>query len=1521
MHRPRRAISFVLAAVAILFLSSFSALPQVGPAWAAAPVSAHSPTSPAKPSHPPPASGGATPFSPAAFPHARPVDPSKLFHVPGPRPQSWRGATVPPGAPLPSGLGPSFGHFPVGSAQPGITSPLLNAECYGVWPSVGGQSIYLPTCYGHDEPGLDPYSTLPGSGGNVSWNVTLPVDRSPTQNQSDLYSAIWFGMTLTDPLGWMDQCFLELQFYPDSSFSVIGATANGLWSAAAVAWQIDATYGVEDPCYYADLTVSGSGATFFQMTQGDRVYVNMTGWQHSRWGENISVVDATTKSSSFVNLVDPTGNFPLNPAYLASDYPNSLQWTPGGELPVAFSFETGHAGNPGFPQNNSFGGCSPGVPPPTPFNGAVPCPSYDPGSWSNDTLAPWRIQTPVFFNAQTRAPAAQVGFTQDLGGIAFTNGTSGVFSTGSFGCSNRLGTAYCSYPWYSYSCLWHAFEFGATAYPETSADFGKYLEYNAGVEYNGLGLAYYPPSNASVPACAGPFASLTLGVPATAPTGRIAFLTDQVTSGTILAGLGLGNYSIQAIPLGSARFQKWVTSGGARVASVLDPWTSLSLTGSGGVHAMFALSAPQVKLTFYSQPTYGNLSIAPGLGSLTGGLADPRALTLTNGQNVTLDTGLYSIGAYAPQKRNFSAWTTPGGPSWVAAPQFPFTWLDLNGSGSVNLTATFVNSGSVATVYITPFIGGNMTIGGTMVSGTSGAYLSLNVGTYPIVALPATGVLPYSWTWRGSVLVSNFNATTFVTFEVGFSSISPDFYASVPVTINTSVAAAGAVSFNGSAPASVQLVHVPWTTMGGALVTGLSALPTGKYSSFVNWSTKDPSNVSFDLPNAPVCRLFLQFFSGPPEPQFITGHFAVRSAGLNLTVHTTPALTASFSVDNGSLLPDGGSASYLGNGVHDVRVFPATGRSFVNGSTTGSASVLSASPGGSSAELLLVNVNSPGAGGRADLFVTLRLLPPFRWNVTFVADSPVGATATLNSSVVGVDGTTVLTNGSYPLSVALGPNETLGSWSTAGGLAVTSSSGASTLHVAGPGTVYALTNPRSEVVLSGIRLLFTTSALLTRNQLNLSAVPSCVGGMKCPAVNLSWALAPASLGSLSSSNGSSVTFTAGNHPGRLNITVTGALNGGYWSTTTQVTIRPRIAGVQLSPPGASVLIGDTRSLLASEYCQDLVRCVANANFSWSLGDASLGTLDTTTGPVVTFTPNQLPGNETVSVRAEMFGDAVFGSALLSIRFAALVSLALTPSVTTILAGRSVVLSGSTACENALPCPGGTTFAWNETGSYASGSLNSSSGASVSFVASNVPGTVSISVAATLNGATLRSLPALVNVVFFTTLVSAAIVPVAGQLQPGRMAQLSLRVNCTPLPCPSGIHVEWSVTPMTDGVLTTSANSGPTGLAPTQAQFTSNGTTGTVRLFANVSWNNSVVEATPATITIAGGPASSGIVGSLSNPWVWVGVALVVAVAIVVLLVVWVRKPPSSEPLEERPPTTGAVAPVAAAEKPPAVDGD
>ena len=107
------------------------------------------------------------------------------------------------------------------AAPPAAPRPLGGPAnpCDGPYPPFAGLAPFPAGCVGRDQAIAGFYSNLAGGAGNVTLQLTLPIDRSALANQSDLYRAIWVGLVLNDPHAWMSQCFLEIRFRPDSSWS------------------------------------------------------------------------------------------------------------------------------------------------------------------------------------------------------------------------------------------------------------------------------------------------------------------------------------------------------------------------------------------------------------------------------------------------------------------------------------------------------------------------------------------------------------------------------------------------------------------------------------------------------------------------------------------------------------------------------------------------------------------------------------------------------------------------------------------------------------------------------------------------------------------------------------------------------------------------------------------------------------------------------------------------------------------------------------------------------------------------------------------------------------------------------------------------------------------------------------------------------------------------------------------------------------------------------------------------------
>jgi Divergent InlB B-repeat domain len=918
-----------------------------------------------------------------------------------------------------------------------------NRFCAGLWPGFSEvadhypQGAYAPGCYGHDEPGIQFYSNLPGSGGNVSWNITLPIDRSATLNQSNLYSAMWFGMAMNDPFGWLNMCFLELQFYPDQTWYNPGplyptATVNGAWVGAAVAWQIEASTGAENPCYYSPLYLNGTpGPAYLNMTQGDRITVTMTGYASSTTGEQLAIKDLTNGQASYLTMFNTAQNYPINPSYSTNNYPAAFQWTPGGEYPVALAFETGHAGNPNWPSNNSFGGCS-GGPASTPVDPGAPCPSYDPGSWANDSLAPWHIDTPSFFNAHTwQGAEPQVAFTQPEGGMNLVDQTSnGV-------CSNIEGSGWCSYPWYSYYCSAHTFEFGATNYPGVTSDFGKWTQINRVAQTNAEGIGFYPPTNFSVPTCGAPSYTVSVGSSG-APGGSAYFLHNAYTTPTAVGGLGAGDYSLNAVGGPGTHFSHWNTTGGVTIATPNGPWTSVNIWGSGTITAVFSAAVPaKTTITFKDVP-YGLVGITPSF--FFTGHGAPLA-NVGPGGTFSLAPGIYSIQGYPKPGFNFSYWTWSGGVT-VAASHFPMTWLTVTGASATGtVIAHYVSSTLSSSVGVFVVGTGSWLIAGHLVSnvgsGTAFASFSLPVGSYRTTITPGAGTVQTSILYGTSVVMTDFRLTNHITFNNGTALLEVIFTPGATVAFADSPAVGGSIALSGQSHLLASGTSLP-------LAAGfyeIAAVPNGGYG-FAGWTTSNSSNLQVFSSSSVVSLINV---SGPAT---LTAWYTAGTMH-TVTFRSMPSSAGAIQFNLGALYTTTTANPTVASGEYLVSAFASPGWNFAGWTGTSKIGFVTSSLGSSA----IIDVT--GSGTLTATFA--RAIVP----VTVVIYTPEGATAawetiTLGGVVLHSGDTIWLTTGPHWIQLA-NTDDGLWMWDTTPGLHVKSPHHAgSVIRITAAGTVYAL---------------------------------------------------------------------------------------------------------------------------------------------------------------------------------------------------------------------------------------------------------------------------------------------------------------------------------------------------------------------------------------------------------------------------------------------------------------------------------
>ncbi|HEV2166132.1 MAG TPA: hypothetical protein VGS23_04030 [Thermoplasmata archaeon] len=829
--------------------------------------------------------------------------------------------------------------------------------------------------------------------------MTLPIDSGPSRNQSNLYTAVWFGMSLSDPLAWLDQCFLELQLYPDSNWQ---SAASGNWIAAAVAWQIEASTGYEDPCYYSPLYNHGNSALgYLNLTEGDQLTVSMNGWESDPWGENITLDDRTTGNTSNVTLFDPYGNFPLDPAYSTNSFENGLQWTPGGEYPAVFAFETGHARNPNYPSNTSFNYCVPGRPPATASNPYVPCPSYDPASWANDSLQPWRIGVPTFEGANGSVTPAQVSFSQDLGGIDLDESSPG--------CPGNEGSEYCSYPWYSYSCSTKSFQFGATDYLGTTSDFGDYRQYATTSETNNLGFGYYAPTNFTIPTCGARSANVGVGVAGTTG-GSVYFLSHSYGAAAIVTKLSIGEYSIHALNGAGAQFQNWTTTGRVKVVPAASAWASLEVRGNGSIIADFSSNPPMTLITFQDQYSDGaidpaNVAVFPNYLEANGGV--PLG-TFPNGSAGSLPSQIYSILAYAPPGQNFTHWSVSSSAAVVAASEFPDSWFVVTGLGSqVTLTAWYAPSPSKGDVSVSAYGNGTVSVAGT--TGTSFTK-TLPVGTYSAIASPRAGWGLNYWYSGGSIALAAQGPSTNFTLENGSSSLEAVFEV-LPATvlIETTPSAGGRVSFG--APTTLSNGSTTRLALGTWAAT---ALPASGYR-FTGWTVNRTSAAWPESPTSVVSEVEIN------ASVALIAHFSSTSE-VKISFLVSPSLGGSIDF-NFVTYRNGTSNSTAASGGAFPMAFDAAPGFHLN------RYVVTSSATYNGLELVL---------GASNVSIEAYFLPnaPTLCAVTFVSVVPNDAAATLNGTPILHGDTLWIETGSYQLTDRLIGPATFVEWIDAGSVAI-----------------------------------------------------------------------------------------------------------------------------------------------------------------------------------------------------------------------------------------------------------------------------------------------------------------------------------------------------------------------------------------------------------------------------------------------------------------------------------------------------
>jgi hypothetical protein len=330
--------------------------------------------------------------------------------------------------------------------------PNSNSE-YDIW--------YAQGCTGHDEPELDPVSSLPGSAQDLTWTAVLPSDGAVPV--SSVGPTFWWGGTVTDPnpRALFSQAFLEVQFYPDAIVSNCDSAggfnvtyAPDKFSVCTPVWQVGAKSLAETAAFNAEL-YDGPSSRPLVMNAGDTIRIHFFVASTAE-GWHVQITDLTTGHSGTVVLNSKYG--PLLPAFSQQKIGNALGWGLVDDTPNSFVWEIGHTSPFTSPAAQY---CLPGQ---------TFCDSYDAAHWLG--FSPLQIKSVTFANGATASKWAAVS---DFGGTAEVNQY----------CPS-YGGPYCIYPWYAFNGTDTAFTYGAD-YPGTQYNYGQASQF------------------ATTPQCGGPF--------------------------------------------------------------------------------------------------------------------------------------------------------------------------------------------------------------------------------------------------------------------------------------------------------------------------------------------------------------------------------------------------------------------------------------------------------------------------------------------------------------------------------------------------------------------------------------------------------------------------------------------------------------------------------------------------------------------------------------------------------------------------------------------------------------------------------------------------------------------------------------------------------------------------------------------------------------------------------------------------------------------------------------------------------
>jgi hypothetical protein len=396
-----------------------------------------------------------------------------------------------------------------------------------------------------------------------------------------------------------------------------------------------------------------------------------------------------------------------------------------------------------------------------------------------------------------------------------------------------------------------------------------------------------------------------------------------------------------------------------------------------------------------------------------------------------------------------------------------------------------------------------------------------------------------------------------------------------------------------------------------------------------------------------------------------------------------------------------------------------------------------------------------------------------------------------------------------------------------------------------PAFVDVVTSSTSVPTLKTVAVTPSPVYLLPGGTQTFSASPVCTWGT-CPTGTMySWSLT-SSLGVLTATTGSSVTFIAKSTVGTLSLFVNGTLFGlTKQSSPTNISIE-NIVSVGVTPSSAGILVMTSKSFAAYPGCT-YGPCPTGATFYWNLTNFSMGNLYSSIGSPVTFTAANLTGTVNLIVNATLGGLTVMSAAvpiIIARSLPILTTVTVTPSVGYVAAGYSIIFNTSLSCTGGT-CPNGATYIWNLSTS-AFGTINSTTSPTVQFIAGGVASTVNLFVNVSLNAATVES--AVPVNILPPGLAAVDVNPPSLTISANFYQNFTTTLRCVGGPCPAGATYVWALTSTNLGSLNTTT--GP------DVSFSSSYLGGYVSLYVNATLNHITKEGAPVTILVVGVPVLS-----------------------------------------------------------------